>query len=78
MIVTNQETMLKLQGDLVLVNPGESELLLTIVRAVGIGKQELLLVNRNTKKKESWPLTQELCDRLTPSQDPLAKWTLVI
>ena len=77
--VTDVETMRDLQGDLVLVNPGkEDELVLTIVRRMEPDKQELVLVNRNNRKGESWPLTQELCNWLMPSQDPRAKWTLVI
>ena len=76
--VTNRETMLELQGDLVLVNPGKDELLLTIVRLVDINKQELLLVDRGSKARDTWTLTQELCDRLTPSKDPQAKWALIV
>lgn len=76
--VTQRETMLQLQGDLVLVETGDEELLLTIVRIVDVDKQELALVNRQSKAHETWPFTQEVCDRLLPSKDPRAKWRLAL
>ena len=71
--VTKRETMLKLQGDTVLLN---GELVVTIVRVIDVDRQWLELSTRTKKNPECWPLTQELCDQLKPSKDPQAKWVL--
>jgi hypothetical protein len=77
--VTSRETMLNLQGDLVLLNPGhEDEMLLTIVRVVDVDRQWLALSNRQSKARESYELTQEAADRLSPSKDPRAKWQMFV
>lgn len=77
--ITKREVMLELQGDLVLVNPKhENELLLTIVRVVDVDRQWLALSNRQSKARESYDLTQEIADRLSPSKDPRAKWQMFV
>jgi hypothetical protein len=75
--------MLRLQGDRVLLVDGaprrSGSLILTIVQVVDVNKRELMLINREDKSREAWPLTQDLMDRFVPlKNDPTAKWKLTL
>ena len=69
--VTRRETMRLLQGKRVRVvkQDGSREWALTIVRVLDGARQELRLVNRDSKaKKPDWALTQKLWDAIEPAE----------
>lgn len=78
--------MLAVQGDLVLVYKHEGEQLvlayvLTLVRVIDIGKQEMRMVNRGSKdRKPDWAFTQAWYDRLRPAGENKhgAKWEVTL
>lgn len=78
MNVTDRRTMLALQGDLVLVIIEKTEFIFTIVHLVDGDRRELLLVNRQNKERQTFPLTQAVLDNMTPVKHKEAKWKLVL
>lgn len=84
--ITKPENMLAIQGDLVAVYKHEADALvhaytMTLVRVVDLDRQEMRLVNRNSKtNKPDWAFTQAWYDRLrVPSNNETgAKWEIVI
>ncbi len=74
--VTDREVMRDVQGDRVLLNPGKTEQVLVITHFIDGYKHTLELDTRSKTRPGRWPLTQALFDRLKPSTDPRAKWTL--
>lgn len=78
MKVTDKNTKLKLQGDIVLVIADKDEFLFTIVRFQDGDTDELQLVNRDSKEREIMPVTQAVIDNLVPIKHERAKWKLVL
>lgn len=89
MNVADPETMLSLQGDRVLVykhaeNNGTLLLayVLTLVRVVDVGRQEMRLVNRDSKDRQpDWLCTQVWLDKLRPApagNKQNAKWEVTL
>lgn len=90
MNVDDPATMLSLQGDRVLVykhsnseNNGALLLayVLTLVRVIDIGRQEMRLVNRDSKERQpDWPCTQIWVDKLRPARENKhsAKWEVTL
>lgn len=85
--ITKPENMLAVQGDLVIVykHNGMGALeplhLLTLVRAVDIGRQEMRMVNRESKDRQpDWPFTQVWYDSLRPAGENKAgaKWAVTL
>jgi hypothetical protein len=74
----NRKTMLKYQGDRVLVVIGEEEVILTIVRYVDGDHSELQLVNRSDKTQEPLTITQSMLDNLVALNHPEANWKLIL
>lgn len=71
----DKRTMLKYQGDKVLVIVDKEQTIFTIVRIVG-ETEELCLVNRTEKNSEPLPLSQAILDSLEPIKHREAKWKL--
>ena len=78
MNVTQLNTMLKLQGDQVLVVVGTDEYLFTIIQFVDGDHRELQLANRANRDSEPLTLTQAALDKLVPIKHEKAKWKLVL
>ena len=85
--ITKPENMLDIQGDRVLVynrvNGDDAELanIMTIVRVIGIGTQEMRLVNKEGKtRKPDWLFTQKWYDSLKPARENKenAKWEVTL
>jgi hypothetical protein len=84
--ITKPENMLAIQGDLVLVYKHEGDAVvlayvLTLVRVMDVGRQEMRLCNRASKdRKPDWPFTQAWYDRLKPARDNKegAKWEVTL
>ena len=78
MNVADRDTMLKLQGDQVLVIIGKDEYLLTIIHFVDGDRHVLQLANRSDRESDPLPFTQEALNLLTPVRHEKAKWKLVL
>jgi len=88
MNVADPATMLSLQGDRVLVykhteNNGSLLLVhvLTLVRVVDVDRQEMRLVNRDSKDRQpDWACTQVWVDKLRPARENKhnAKWEVTL
>lgn len=90
MNVDDPATMLSLQGDRVLVykhsnseNNGALLLayVLTLVRVIDIGRQEMRLVNRDSKERQpDWAFTQVWLEKLRPARENKqnAKWEVTL
>ena len=84
--ITIPLNMLAIQGDRVLVySHGSGGLLLdcvlTLIRVVGSGQQEMRLVNRDAKsRKPDWTFTQKWYDSLRPARENKegAKWEVTL
>ena len=84
--ITKPENMLDIQGDLVLVNRHtgsgvELAHVMTLVRVIGPGRQEMRLVDRGSKThKPDWAFTQGWYDRLRPASANKhgAKWEVTL
>jgi hypothetical protein len=75
--ITKPEGMLRLQGAKVLVRCDREEAVLTVVRVMAV-RQRLELVNKESREREAYALTQELCDQLQPCSDKRAQWSLTL
>lgn len=89
MNVADPATMLSLQGDRVLVYKHNSEnngslllaYVLTLVRVIDIGRQEMRLVNRDSKDRQpDWAFTQVWLEKLRPARENKlnAKWEVTL
>ena len=85
--ITQPENMREVQGDRVLVfkqaEGGEPvhAYTLTLVRLMGGGRQEMRLVNRESRTHEpDWAFTQKWYDRLKPARENKvrAKWEVTV
>ena len=84
--ITKPENMLDIQGDKVLVythaeNAIELAHIMTLVRVIGIGTQEMRLVNKEGKtRKPDWLFTQKWYDSLKPARENKegAKWEVTL
>lgn len=75
------DTLLEIQGDLVLVHQRDTEHLLTLVHVVDTGTRSLRLVNRGSRTgKPDWPVSDRLLAALRPAppNDLKAKWTVTV
>ena len=78
--------MLAIQGDRVLVYTHEGDSLvldfvLTLVRCLDLGKQEMRMVNREAKDRQpDWPFTQKWYDSLRPARENKlnAQWEVTL
>lgn len=72
--ITQPKNMLAIQGERVLVYSHEGDQLyldfvLTLVRCIDIGRQEMRMVNREAKDhKPDWAFTQKWYDSLRPAR----------
>lgn len=78
MKVNDLDTMLRLQGDQVLLVVGDEEFIFTIIHFADIGHRELQLANRADRNSEPLTLTQAALDNLVPLKHERAKWKLVL
>jgi len=82
--ITDPQNMLDVQGDRVIVyNEGNAvaEHVLTLVRVMGIGHQEMRMVNKESKTRQpDWAFTQKWYDRLRPAGENKlnAKWEVIV
>lgn len=84
--ITKPANMLAIQGDRVLVYGHEANELvlvcvLTLIRVIDIGRQEMRMVNRDDKtRKPDWAFTQKWYDSLRPARknDAGAVWEVTL
>ena len=85
--ITVPRNMLAIQGDRVLVYSHGSggglllDYVLTLIRVIDVGRQEMRLVNRDDKsRKPDWSFTQKWYDSLRPARENKenAKWEVTL
>jgi len=84
--LTQPKNMLAIQGDRVLVYTHEGDSLvldfvLTLVRCLDLGKQEMRMVNREAKDRQpDWLFTQKWYDSLRPARENKlnAQWEVTL
>lgn len=84
--VHSVDTLLKLQGDKVLVHGKHAdgrveEWLLTFIHVVDVDRRELRLVNRETRDRQpDWHVKQTLLDAVKPAEENKAgaKWRVSV
>lgn len=82
--LTQPRNMLAIQGDRVLVyshGAAQFDYVLTLIRVIGVGGQEMRMVNRDDKsRKPDWSFTQKWYDSLRPARENKenAKWEVTL